>query len=501
MKKRIIALLLVICAIITSLSGCAASKKGTQADINESTSAKKTDDTSFMLSFTQADSLDPFKAQTQNNQVLADLVFESLFDIDEGYRVTPDIAKGYEFTSPTTLRVDINTNLKFSDGSAVDVEDILFSTRAAMKSDAYGSALTCISGVDGSDSSIYFYLNYENPFAVNLLTYPISSMNDDENGFPIGSGRYKYALDGEGKTILRAVKNNDFDPYITTIRLVNIAAADSIDNAVNIGNISYAFRDLSADISKRLSCAKKAINMNNLIFIGINSYSGITSDARIRRAISLAADRTVIASSAYSGYAGVAQSMFNPAFKEMESIKILSSEADTATARQTVLQSGYDYSKMDISILVNYNENKVACANLLKTQLESAGFRVTIDKQGYDEYIRRIENAQFDLYIGEVKLGDDMSLYPFFDSEGGTRYGINDEALECDDLYRAYLSGEEELGKFIIAFNEEMPYIPLVYKKGMICYSKALHGDMQGNYSDLFQNIDNWHFDSENTVN
>ena len=313
----------------------------------------------------------------------------------------------------------------------------------------------------------------------------------------MGSGRYVYE-NSDGGVVLRAVKSDEFDPYITTIHLVNIAAADSIDNAVNIGNISYAFRDLSADISKRLSCAKKTVSMNNLIYLGINSYSGITSDANIRCAISLAVDRTVLAESAYSGYAVPAQSPFNPDFKSIENIKLFESKADTATAKQTVNRSGYSSDKLKLRLLVNFNENRGIAANLIKSQLEAAGFSVTVEKVNYKEYISRIENSQFDLYIGEIKLGDDMNLYPFFNSsDGAARYGFDDKKLNSDDLYTKYLEGEEELGKFILAFNEEMPYIPLVYKKGMICYSKAMNGDMQGYYGNYFSNIDSWNFNTD----
>ena len=112
------------------------------------------------------------------------------------------------------------------------------------------------------------------------------------------------------------------------------------------------------------------------------------------------------------------------------------------------------------------------------------------------EYTRRVKGVEFNLYIGEVKLSDDMSLYPFFDdTSGGVRYGIDNKSLTCDDLYCAYLSGEADLGKFILAFNEEMPYIPLIYKKGMICYTKAMSGDMQGYWSNYFSNIDTWYFE------
>lgn len=494
MQKRIIAIILVICAVISCLSGCSSDNSDTPQTVTETTSVKQTDNSNFKLSYTQADSLDPFKAETQNNQVLASLVFESLFDIDESYEISNNIASGYSFTDSRTLKIDINTQLKFSDGKNITAADAAYSVRAAIKSDAYGSALDCISSAEENGNSVIIRLKYENPYVLNLLTFPISSMNDDENGFPIGSGRYKYESTENGKTILVANKETGFDPYITTITLVNIASSDSIDNAVNIGNISYAFRDLSEDTSKRFSCAKKAVDINNMIYIGINGSSGITSNSQIRRAISLAVDRSIIAESAYSGYASAAESMFNPNFKSIENIKLFSAQSDTATAKQTVAQSGYSGDNLKLSILVNFNDNRMAAANLIKTQLETAGFTVTVDKQNFSNYTDRIENGNFDIYIGEVKLGNDMSLYPFFDEDGGTSYGIDNENNECDDLYKSFLSGEEELGKFILSFNEEMPFIPLVYKKGMICYSKALNGDMQGYYGNFFSNIEDWNF-------
>lgn len=493
MQKRYIALFSAIMLIISCLAGCDANNTTTQITTQIPTSEKETDDTTFKLSYTQSDSLDPFKAETQNNQVLASLVFESLFDLDENYEPSLNIATGYAFTTKTTLRVDINQKLKFSDGSTLGTEDVVYSIRSAKKSPAYSSSLDCINSVYEEGNSVIINLNYANPYAINLLTFPIASVNDDSDSFPIGSGRYIYS-NSNGKTVLKANTENEFNPYITTINLVNIAAADSIDNAVNIGNISFAFRDMSSDTSKRLSCAKKAVAMNNLVFIGINSLGGVTSNAQIRRAISLAVDRTVLAESAYSGYAFSAVSPFHPSFKSIGSISLFSDTADAVTAKQALTQSGYDGSKQ-ISILTDTNENKLACANLLKNQLEAAGFSVNIETESTDEYQKRITNTEFELYIGEIKLSDDMCLYPFFnDDNGGARYGINNENMTCDDIYRQYLSGEAELGKFILAFNDEMPYIPLIYKKGMICYSKALNGDMQGYYGNFFSNIDNWNF-------
>lgn len=495
MQKRYTALFLAIVMIISCFTGCSTANNQTVEKTTQPTTAKETDDSSFKLSYTQSDSLDPFKSETLNNQVLASLVFESLFDVDESYEPIANIATGYAFTDKKTLRVDINPTLKFSDGSEIDTEDILYSINAAKKSDAYASSLTCLGDAQAQGNSIIIHLNYANPYAVNLLTFPITSIKDDENGFPVGNGRYKYASTNE-KTILTVNENSDFDPYITTITLVNIAAADSIDNAVNIGNISYAFRDMSADTSKRMSSAKKAVNINNLVYIGVNSMGGITSNAQIRKAISLAIDRKTLVESAYSGYADAALSLFNPDFKAAGNTALFSENSDTATAKQAINQSGYENKDLTLSILVDYNENRAAAANLVKTQLEAAGFGVKVEQVKRSEYTRRIAKTEFDLYIGEVKLANDMCLYPFFDTKGGVRYGIDDKDLTCDDIYVKYLNGEDELGKFMLAFSEEMPYIPLLYKKGMICYSKAMNGDMQGYYGNFFSNIESWNFSS-----
>lgn len=496
MQKRYIAALLAALMLITCLGGCQNNRQEEPVITTESTTAKEKDNTNFKLSYTQADSLDPFKAKTENNQVLASLVFEPLFTLDENYNATPVLADGYEYIDSKTLKVSLKTDLEFSDGSKIDVEDVVFSVNAAKKSDAYASSLAGIKACEGSSNAVIIYLKYANPYAVNLLTFPICSVNDDKAGYPIGSGRYKYKTSG-GKTVLVANdKKTDFNPYISTINLVNIAAADSIDNAVNIGNISYSFKDMSSDTSKRMSCAKKAINMNNLVYIGINTYGNATANAQIRKAISLAVDRETLVESAYSGYAKVAYSAFHPDFTSIGNVNLFDKNSDSATARQAVLKTGLDDKALKLSIIVDDNENKAACANLLKSQLEAAGFNIKIERLSHKEYLRRIKALEFDLYIGEVKLSDDMCLYPFLSKTGGARYGINLKAMSCDDFYVKYLNGSEELGKFVLAFNDDMPYIPLLYKKGMICYSKSLKGDMQGYYGNFFSNIESWNFSS-----
>ncbi|MDE7124753.1 MAG: ABC transporter substrate-binding protein, partial [Eubacterium sp.] len=455
-----------------------------------------TDDTTFKLSYTQSDSLNPYECITQNNQLLAQLVFESLFNLDENYKSSLNLASSYRYTNSKTLEVTIPDGLTFSDGSALTADDITYSFRKAAKSSYWGNSLNGISSCNAASATVIeFHLRYPNSYAQNLLIFPIMSTSNDENGYPVGNGRYYFAKEN-GETVLKANVSDDFNPHLTAIHLENITSYESIDNAVNIGNISFAFRDLSRDSARKISSNKKMVNMNNLVYIGINNSSGITANSYIRKAISLAVTREALVKSAYSNFAHEATTVFNPDF-ELSATQIFDTSADTNAAKQAIAQSGI--SNLSISLLVNNsNADRATCAKLIKQQLEAVGFQVNLVTAGtYEDYEKRITEEQFDLYVGETKVSPDMSLQTFFSSDGSTHYGIKIEECNSAAEYNKYINGETELGAFLLAFSDEMPYIPLLYRKGMICFSKAMNGDMQGTYTNCFANIENWYFKAE----
>lgn len=493
MGKRSFALLLALVLTATLFSACTKGTTGQTETTAKAQTTFATDNDNFKLSYTQSDSLDPFAAKTQNNQVLADLVFESLFDLDGSYTAQPNLATGYEFTDSTTLKVIVPSGLTFSDKSALTVADVVYSFEQAKNSPAYGSALQGIRSATAEDNNtVVFTLRHPSPYGQNLLTFPIAKANA-KGKYPIGSGRYRYKSTQNGP-VLTANVTADFNPHITTIHLVNIAAADSIDNAVNIGNITYAYRDLSENSAKRMTATKKQINQNNLVYIGFNNRFGAFANAHLRKAVSLAVDRNALAKSAYAGYATAARSVYNPAFGLAASTRLFAEAADAAAAKQQIALSKVSDSALKITLLVNKNDNRLAAANQIKTALEAAGFTVQLQVSKFSDYKARIKNLNYDLYIGEVKLQNDMCLYPFFSTDGAARYGISQDKGSTAALYRDYTAGKTELGKFMLSFSEEMPFAPLVYRKGMICYSKSLRGDIQGQYGNFFANIEDWYF-------
>lgn len=494
MTKKAIALLLSVVLLVCTF--CACSKTGQQAPelVTQKVTKVLADADNFKLSYSQSDSLNPFVSNTLNNQVLEDLVFESLFKLDENFEAEPQIASSYAYSDENTLKVTIVNGIKFSDGSALNAKDVVASFESAKASPHWKNSLSPIASASAaSDSVVEFKLKYSNPYAHQLLTFYIAKI-DDSKKYPIGSGRYKFEK-GNGNVVLVLNKKyrEEFNPRFTKIQLINVPASDSINNALNIGNISFAFRDLSNEDVARLKVSKKTVNLNNMVFVGLNSNYGITSNRYIRQAIALAIDRATIVKSCYQGYAKEATSPFNPSTKLGMQTKIFDTSSDVPAANQAIAKSGVDKDNLYVSLLVKKsNSSAVATAKLVKQQLEAVGFKVDLKNYNKERYMECLEYDSYNVYIGETKIPDDLRLTSFF-KNGATSFGIK-QSGDAAKMYSKYLKGNAKIGDFTLNFSEEMPFVPLLYRQGILCYSKAMHGDVQGYYGNYFSNIEDWYY-------
>lgn len=492
MTKRITALICVVGIICSCFFGCSkATPQSQQPIINQDTAEIVSDTTSFKLSYTQSDSLNPYESDSLNNHIVQDLVFESLFRIDEGFEAQPEIASSYAYTDSKTLKVTIVSGIKFSDDSTLDAQSVVQAFDMASSSPYYASSLLPIASASAlSPTEIEFKLKYPDEYAHNLLTFYIAKETDEK--YPIGSGRYLFS-EGDGKLYveLNEKYREEFKPRFTKIQLVNVPAPDSINNALNIGNISYAFRDLSTEDVSRLKCNKKKVSQNNLVYIGINSGTKVTSNESIRRAISLAIDREAIVKNAYQGYGRAADSIFHPNSSLGRETTMFNTTQDIAAAKQAIAQSGI--SNPHLSLLTNDNTNRISAATLIKQQLEAVGFSVNVRTVSNATYADALEKGSFDIYLGETKIPFDMRLTGFFSEKGSTHFGIDQESAAAVQ-YNSYLNGSTQIGKFTLDFSVEMPFVPIMYRDAIICYSKAMRGDMQGYYGNYFSNIQDWYY-------
>lgn len=87
--------------------------------------------------------------------------------------------------------------------------------------------------------------------------------------------------------------------------------------------------------------------------------------------------------------------------------------------------------RVSVDILVNNeNEAKMQIAETLRETLRSVGLDATVTGVPFTEYQTRVSERQYDLYIGEIKLKDNLDLTSLFTVQTQQTTEENLQALE-----------------------------------------------------------------------
>lgn len=484
MKKIISIILCVIMAF--SLFSCS---KGKEKSNTASSS-------SFKLPYLSSDSLSPYKCKSEVNFKLAGLLYDGLFKMSADRNPQKVLAGQYSFQDKV-ITVNLKS-AKFSDGSTVSSEDVVYSFEKAKASDRFSAALTPIATAQKKGSSVIrFTLGSADVYALNLLTFPIISKSSQT-----GTGRYAAERKDDGTTLVYNKYHNGDKPQIEKIELCECADYSGAVNLLNNGKIDYLFDELENGNIRSSTGKSQPAKMNNLIFIGINANRPVLKNTHFRRGIAHAINQKKLASDAFETYAFPTATPFDPDWSDMGSVVATTVLSDTAEAKDAFLDSGLKYDKLGVNLLgddgkqiklnliVNSANNmKIAAAEEIKAQLINCGIIVEIQKMPLDEYNIAIENGNFDLYLGEVKIANDFSLDCFFGS-GGADFGINSKKLRVS--YKNFISGECSLQDFVSAFCDENPFVPLAYKAADACANSALEADLQVSENDIYNGVEGW---------
>lgn len=58
--------------------------------------------------------------------------------------------------------------------------------------------------------------------------------------------------------------------------------------------------------------------------------------------------------------------------------------------------------------------------------------------------------------------------------------------------YRAWLDGTGSYRDFMTAFRNEMPFVPLLFRSGILIYNRNISGDVRVSASDAYYNLEEW---------
>lgn len=499
--KKMFCLLLAGLFIMTTLTAC-----GNHADESSpeevSSQPQSSDESSepelvakeITLCYNSQDSLNPYRCSSKLNTDLCTLLFDSLVTIDSA--LTPAKSMAQEITvSDTDCTVTLQEGLLFSDGSAVTAADVVYSATAAAASERYQKQFAGVSSVEEAGETIVFRLSEPDPYFENLLDFPIVKEGTaDGTETPIGSGRYIYT-DGQ------LAANSHWEGSTPTHETVSLVEGDDYDtmfSSLDIGAVTCVVDDLASGQVERTTGTALAMPLPNLVFLGVNLNGGQTANAQVRQAISTALDRTLLCSSGYSEYADPAVTPFMPGWTPAKEHAIFKSSADYSGAAQLLADAGYtkqdeggpmtgEEGELSLELLVNEdNFARVQTAQAIATQLSSSGIEITVTSLSFEDYTSRIENGDYDLYLGEMKLLSNMSLLPLLD-----------EGTQTLSAYRQFRAGDMEISDFLQTFETEMPFIPVLYRSGMIAVTRSMGSEIEFSFSNPYANLEEWLFYAE----
>ncbi|MPM57718.1 hypothetical protein SDC9_104541 [bioreactor metagenome] len=204
---------------------------------------------------------------------------------------------------------------------------------------------------------------------------------------------------------------------------------------------------------------------NNLVFLGTTLKS-----AALRKAISAAINRTELIDDnlSISGY--VALSPVHPDWYLYDSYAVLHG-FDAGYAKDLL---GGAAPKLKLVVCSDSSE-KLTIAQSIAFQLKSVGIEIEIKEYDNSAYLSAVEQRNFDLYLGEVKVTPDMDLSPLCGTGGALNYG-GLSISSVDDALAAYKAqgGKEAAKALMETLDAECPVIPLYYVQKEIAAPAAV---------------------------
>ncbi len=494
--------------LIEELYGSVELTDGSENDINFATTSN------FTIPYCRPDdndastTLNPYMCKSTLNAAISDLLYDQLITVNSQYEADFVIARSIEQTSAKVITVTLRDGIVFSDGSVLTGEDVKYSFEAAKaEGSRYAAQLEHFVNCMYTENTIAFRLDKNDPLAYMLLDFPIIKKESDKNGaLPLGSGRYYYYSDAErGTYLLRNSKwyKNSGEYQIKRISLLSMPTIESIVHSVEIGTVSYFYTDLRDGYPSRVNAYYSPVNLNNLIYIGMDTSDSRLRDYQIRKAISDALNREEIITNAYAGRAYAATGPLPTAWAPAANAQSGSTLSNTASANRLLDDAGFinldesyvrnngDGMTLSYYLLVNRDiPQHVTTAEGVIKQLGDVGIKLIMNAVDAETYRKRLAAGEYDLYIGEYAMLNNMDFSDLFTPNNGIYYGLTAEVTTS--AWNSYLDGTTDIGGVIEAFEAEYPFVPICYRLGMVCYSRSINAHMDVTESDLFYGLDMW---------
>ena len=400
----------------------------------------------------------------------------------------------------TTYEATLRKDAKFSDGSAVTADDVVFSfTRVldpANKS-LYSQFLPFIDKVEAKDAgTVTIKLKYAFSLVAERLSVvkivPKAVVEADAKKFdmnPVGSGPYKMTDNGAASQKLVFERNDKYNgprPALAKSMTWQVLPDDTTrTNAVSSGSVQAIDAVPAANLSTLKDPVKVAAQQGfGLLFAMFNNTT--FSNVKARQAVLYALDYDKICKDAMAGLATPATCFVqegHPAYKKAKVVYSM----DAAKAKSLLAEAGVT----TINLLCTDHGWFSAVRPVIRENLEALGVTVKYDEKKSADTYSFIESADgakaWDVVIapGDPSVfGDDADLLMrwWYGGDVWTDARMHWKGSEGQKAIQALLDeavkleGDKQIAKWQEAFDkisEDVPLYPLFHRKAPTAYNSS----------------------------
>lgn len=470
------------------------------------------------LGIAEFDTINPILSNNKHVQEISKIIFEPLLEIDSEYKIKNCIAKDWAKTSQTTYLIKIRDDIKWSDGQALTVDDVIFTIDILKKTPSiYAYNVQYVIRADKIDeNSLQITLDHEIPFFEYNLIFPIMSKNyyegqdfatTEKNNMPVGSGKYKIVKnDGEGITLNKNENYYESELSLETINIGKYANLGELYNAFKLGKVDIiTTTNINIeDYIGTIGYNKKEVAGREYDYLAINTQNQVLANKEVRRAIAYAINRENIVSSVFNnkyktidypldygnwlrGQEG--DKTYNPG----EAKRLLEEGGWALKNNRWQKVENYRTLTINLRLVVQAtNQTRVTVAEMIKTNLEEVGIRVSIVKASDSQYQNYLQNKNYDMILTGTTESANPSLETYISASNYNNEEVNTILNEIKNITDENLL-KEKYTRLRQIFNEEQPFIGLYSSYYAVMSSLTLKGNVEANWYNIFMDINNWY--------
>jgi peptide/nickel transport system substrate-binding protein len=470
-----------------------------------------------------AGTLDPRLARDTTAYRVADLIYSGLVHLTPTLEPVPDLAESWEAVDPTTYIFHLRPDLKFSDGSPLTADDVVY-TYTTLTDPNFNapnlSRYTPITKVEAVDpQTVKFTLSAPYAPLLSYLDLGIISKKAVEGGTdiatnPIGAGPMKLAAWNRGSDIELEANPNFWGPApaVEKVTLKIIGDNTARAQAFEAGDLDVIQSPLSPGDIQRLAQDDRFGNVITaglgVTYINYNTKDPLLSDPKMRQAFSMLIDQQTIVNDIYQGVDQVATSILlpsswayspdikQPTFDVEGAIALFNELGWKDTNNDGVLDK--DGKKLTV-VLSTHSEdpNRVQTIEFEQAIFQQAGVDAQVQISDWPSFSTNyVQKSQHQIaLLGWLNIVDpDRLMFAQLTTGGSTNWGGYSNP-EVDKLLQEGRSSldqavrKEAYQKAAAIIAEELPYYIISDQGYQLFYAKDLpvtvEADPRGNFRGL----------------